>query len=256
VRADGLLLDIDGVLAVSWVPIDGAIDALAQIRRRGIPFRMITNTTTHVRTELASTLRDAGFEVDPEEILTAVGATAAYLRSHHPGETVFVLSDGDASGDLEGIELAPVDEAGVVVIGGAGPDFSYETLNRVFRRLVDGAALVGMHRNLYWRTAEGLDLDGGAFIAGLEEAAGVRAAVCGKPAPAFFESALSFLGVPPERAAMVGDDVVNDVLGAQEAGLTGVLVRTGKFRESDLEQPSAPDHVIDSIADLPALLEG
>jgi len=254
VHVDGLLLDIDGVLAVSWVPIEGAIDALGQIRERGIPFRMITNTTTHVRAELAATLQDAGFLVESEEILTAVGATAAYLRAHHPGEKVFVLSDGDASGDLEGIELAPIEQAGVVVIGGGGRDFSYETLNRVFRRLVDGAALVGMHRNLYWRTAEGLDLDGGAFIAGLEEAAGVRAAICGKPAPAFFESALSLLGLDADRVAMVGDDIVNDVLGAQAAGLTGVLVRTGKFREPDLEQ-GAPDHVIGSIADLPALLE-
>ena len=254
-RVDGLLLDIDGVLSVSWVPIDGAIDALGRIRETGIPFRLITNTTTHVRSELALTLRDGGFEVEPDEILTAVGATAAYLREHHPDDGVFVLSDGDASGDLEGIELAPVEQAGVVVIGGGGPDFSYETLNRVFRRLADGAALVGMHRNLYWRTSEGLDLDGGAFIAGLEEAAGVRAAICGKPAPAFFESALSLLGVPAERAAMVGDDIANDVLGAQAAGLTGVLVRTGKFREADLEQ-GRPDHVIDSIADLPAWLEG
>jgi ribonucleotide monophosphatase NagD (HAD superfamily) len=63
------------------------------------------------------------------------------------------------------------------------------------------------------------------------------------------------LGVPAARAAMVGDDVVNDVFGAQAAGVTGVLVRTGKFLPGDLERAEgAPDHVIDSFADLPALL--
>ena len=61
----------------------------------------------------------------------------------------------------------------MIVIGGACDDFTYDTLNRVFRRLMDGAALVGMHRNLYWRTAKAGELDGGAFLAGLEEAAGV-----------------------------------------------------------------------------------
>jgi HAD superfamily hydrolase (TIGR01458 family) len=253
VRFDGLLLDIDGVLAVSWEPIAGAVDALAELRNLGIPFRLITNTTTHTRSALAETLRQAGFDVDPQEVVTAVGATAAHLKAHHPGARVFVLSDGDPRADLEGVELVPVADADVIVIGGAGPDFSYDAMNRVFRRLQDGAALVGMHRNLYWRTSEGLELDGGAFIAGLEEASGVKATICGKPAPAFFASALALLGATPEGAAMVGDDIVNDVLGAQAAGLTGILVRTGKFREADLEK-GAPDLVLDSIVDLPAIV--
>jgi ribonucleotide monophosphatase NagD (HAD superfamily) len=56
---------------------------------------------------------------------------------------------------------------------------------------------------------------------------------------------------------MVGDDIGSDVLGAQEVGITGVLVRTGEFRRSDLEGAGpGPDHVIDGIGDLPALLEG
>jgi ribonucleotide monophosphatase NagD (HAD superfamily) len=61
--------------------------------------------------------------------------------------------------------------------------------------------------------------------------------------------------VPAERAAMIGDDIVNDVLGAQAAGMSGVLVRTGKYMESDL-QKGEPDHVIGSIGDLVELLEG
>ena len=126
-------------------------------------------------------------------------------------------------------------------------------MNRVFRRLNDGAAFVAMHRNLYWRTDEGLQLDGGAFVAALEAASGVAPVVCGKPAAAYFESALELLHVAPERAAMVGDDVVNDVVGAQEAGLTGVLVRTGKFRPGD-EERGSPDLVVDSIADVPVAL--
>lgn len=253
---EGVLLDIDGVLTVSWEPIPGAVQALAWLREHGVPFRLITNTTTHARHDLAGTLRQAGFDVRPEEVVTAVVATASYLREHHPGAGVFVLSDGDPRGDLEGVRLVGLDEAEVVVLGGACEAFSYPTINRVFRRLMEGAALVGMHRNLYWRTSEGLQLDAGAYIAGLEEATGRTAEICGKPARAFFEEALRPLGVPAERAAMVGDDVVNDVLGAQRAGLTGVLVRTGKFRPADLEREGeGPDHVLDSVADLPAWLE-
>lgn len=59
---------------------------------------------------------------------------------------------------------------------------------------------------------------------------------------------------------MVGDDLCNDVLAAQAVGMTGVLVRSGKFRHETLDRWAAdqsvaqPDHVLDSVADLPVLL--
>lgn len=254
-RVDGLLLDIDGVLAVSWEPIPGAVEAIAAFREAGIPFRLITNTTTHTRRRLAETLAGGGFEIAPDEIVTAVTATAAHLRSHHPEAGVFVLSDGEAADDLEDVRLVDVDAADVIAIGGACDDFSYPTMNRIFRRLMDGATLVGMHRNLYWRTSDGWELDGGAYVAGLEEAAGVTATICGKPAATYFEAALGLLGVPASRAAMVGDDIANDIEGARAAGLGTVLVRTGKFREEDRGKGS-PDVVLGSLADVPAWLEG
>lgn len=251
-RFDGLLLDIDGVLTVSWERLPGASGAVSWLREHDVPFRLITNTTTHTRADLAVTLADAGIDARPDEIVTAVVATASYLRSHHDGERVFVLSDGDALADLADVDL--VEEApDVVVLGGAYEAFDYPTMNRVFRWLMDGAALVAMHRNLFWRTGEGWQLDGGAYVAGLEEAIGRRAVVCGKPAEAAFIAALEQIGVPPARAAMVGDDLVNDVLGAQTLGITGVLVRTGKFREADLDA-GTPDLILGSIADLATLL--
>lgn len=254
-RADGVLLDIDGVLTVSWKALPGAVETLAALRRDGVPFRLITNTTTKTRADLAGTLVDAGFDIQPAEIVTAVVATAQHLRRHHPDAGVFVLSDGDATDDLEDVRIVDVDEADVVVLGGACEDFTYPTMNRIFRRLMQGAALVGMHRNLYWKTGEGWELDGGAYLASLEEAASVHAAICGKPTAAYFDGALRTLGVPRERTAMVGDDVVNDVLGAQVHGITGVLVRTGKFQEADLAKGD-PDAVLDSVADVPRWLAG
>jgi HAD superfamily hydrolase (TIGR01458 family) len=255
VAIDGLLLDIDGVLAVSWEPLPGAVDALKALREDGVAFRLITNTTTKTRSDLAGTLRDAGFDVADDDVVTAVVATAQHLRSAHPDAGVFVLSDGNATADLEGVRLVDVDEADVVVVGGACDDFTYPTMNRIFRRLMDGAPLVGMHRNLFWKTSEGWELDGGAYIAGLEEAAQTRATICGKPELTYFEAALAMLGVDAAHAAMVGDDVVSDVLGAQAAGLTGVLVRTGKYREGDEDrQDGRPDHVLASFADVPTFV--
>ena len=114
--------------------------------------------------------------MDADDIITAVVATAGYLRAAHAGcSGVPPVATAMRAKTSKGSTLVGPDEpADVVVLGGASDDFTYATINHVFRSLMDGAALVGMHRNMFWRTSDGLELDGGAYIAGLEEAAGVR----------------------------------------------------------------------------------
>jgi HAD superfamily hydrolase (TIGR01458 family) len=259
-----VLIDIDGVLTVSWKPLPGAVDVIRALRAAEVPFALVTNTTSRTRARIAATLADAGFPVGPDDVVGAPAATAAHLRENHPGAACVLLSSGDVADDLEGVRLVgpDADDVDVVVLGGAGPEFSYEALDAVYQHLQHGAALVAMHRNLYWRTDAGLQLDAGAFLLGLEKAADTEAVVLGKPSGAFFAAALSLLGVGRSEAVMVGDDLEADVLGAQHAGIAGVLVRTGKYSEKDEEGSQEgdgrgderPQHVVDSIADLPALL--
>jgi ribonucleotide monophosphatase NagD (HAD superfamily) len=49
---------------------------------------------------------------------------------------------------------------------------------------------------------------------------------------------------------MVGDDIRIDVRGAQDAGMRGILVKTGKFRAEDLTLGIEPDAMLESIAKL------
>jgi HAD superfamily hydrolase (TIGR01458 family) len=250
----GVLLDLDGVLTTSGRSLEGAHDAIAALRRAGMPFKILTNTTSMTRRDLLSRVKDAGFDLRADELLTAATASADYMRKHHRGASGFLITKRDLSEDFEGIKLTDTD-ADVVVIGGAEDGFTYPRLNRAFQMLMNGATLLAMHRGLYWQTDEGLMLDAGAFVRGLEEAAGVTATLVGKPARPFFESALDALGVSAGEAVMVGDNVRSDVNGAQAAGLRAVLVRTGVFRPEQVERAERePDAIVDSIGDLPGLI--
>jgi ribonucleotide monophosphatase NagD (HAD superfamily) len=101
---------------------------------------------------------------------------------------------------------------------------------------------------------DGLSLDVGAFVAALEYASRRESFVVGKPARGFIQTILDDIPMEPGHAAMVGDDVESDVGGALRAGLAGILVRTGKYREDAVRAAGIePTAIVDSIADVPAL---
>lgn len=251
----GVLLDIDGVLHVSMQPLAGAAEALNWLSQHGYPSCFVTNTTTLARATLAQRLQQIGLPVNAEQLVTAPVATAGYIRQHYPGKSCWLLSKGDTSVDFVGIPLVE-EQADIVVIGGAEELLSYETMNRAFRMLMDGAVLLAMHKNLYWRTRAGLQLDSGPYVYALEMATGKQAVVLGKPERPFFAQALNLLGIEAHEALMVGDDVENDIGGAQRAGIRGVLVTTGKHKaDSPLLERVCPVAILPSIADLPAYLE-
>jgi HAD superfamily hydrolase (TIGR01458 family) len=146
-------------------------------------------------------------------------------------------------------------EANFIVVGDIGDAWNYQMLNEVFSCLMRGAKLIAIHKNRFWQTENGLQMDIGAFIAGLEYAASTQAMLIGKPSADFFNMALADLNLQPNEVLMVGDDIDSDIGGAQASGLRGVLVRTGKYRQAYTDKSVIkPDAVIDTVADLPALL--
>lgn len=252
-RVRALLLDLEGTLYQAGQPVAGAAKALQALAARGISHGFVTNTTSRPRSVLVAELAAMGFEVSPDRIFTAPRAAREYLLSHNLDRCHLLVRPAVLE-DLAGIREDDVSPQAVVV-GDMGEDFTYARLNRAFRLLLQGAELITLARNRYYRAADGLVLDQGPFVAALENASGLRATLVGKPSIEFFQPALKFLGVPPSEAAIVGDDLEADVAGGQAAGMRGILVRTGKFREADLSRSNVhPDAILDSLADLPRLL--
>jgi HAD superfamily hydrolase (TIGR01458 family) len=252
-----ILLDVDGVLHVSGDPIPGAAAAVARLRADGHRLRIVTNTTSRSKAQLAEELRSQGIELEDAELQTPVDTAVAALA----GRRVLALVMHALVGDLEGLELVG-EGADAVLLGGADetPEtnlvFSYMNLARAFAELELGADLYCLHKTRWWQTQRGPLLDSGAFVAGLEYAADTEAIVLGKPSPAYFDAACSALDAEPSMAWMVGDDIDADIGGAQGIGMHTVLVRTGKFRPDEVEASRVrPDGIVSSIAQLPAWLE-
>jgi len=203
-----------------------------------------------------------GFKVEPDEIITAVTAAHGVLMNAGVRRIApFVVSE--TLHDLNGFDfagLASDDEVDAVLLGDLGAAWTVDLLNRAFRLVESGAQLFALQKNRYWMGESGIEMDAGPFVAAIEYASNRDAVVCGKPSPEFFRAALGsmsdeFTGAKMGDVAMIGDDIWGDVEGAQQAGLQGWLVRTGKYRDGVIEESRiSPDRVIDSISDLANVL--
>jgi HAD superfamily hydrolase (TIGR01458 family) len=246
-RIRGLLVDLDGTLYVGDEPVEGARETIRRLESSGLTLRYITNTTRKPRREVREHLLSLGFEVEEAEIFTPARAAAGLIGD----KSCFPLVDESLLEDLEGVTLAE-NHPDYVVVGDLGEGFTYDRLNAAFRHLMNGAELLALQKNRYWRKVDGLALDAGPFVAALEYASGKSATVIGKPEKSFFRIALEDLGLGAREVAMVGDDAETDVVGAQAAGLSGILVKTGKYRPG---AEGAPDLILESFADLLEVLE-
>lgn len=249
------LIDLDGVLYVGKKPVEGAREFLALMDDLGYDYRFVSNSTRRCRSSVAERLKGFGYHVPPERIFTP--PLAAIQRMKRSGkERCYLLTTGDVHTEFEdaGISLSDGvsdEDVDFVVIGDAGRDFTFDRLNRALRLILDGAEILALEQDRYWQESDGLVLSTGPFVAALEYATGKKAELMGKPSPEFFRMALKDMGSSPEQAAMIGDDILTDVAGAQKLGMQGILVKTGKYRE-DLARCSGvkPDLVLASLAEL------
>jgi HAD superfamily hydrolase (TIGR01458 family) len=249
----GLLFDLDGVLYIGSRPIEGAIDTIRQIKARNIPTRFITNTSTLSLASLQKKMQAMGFSIPTEDIISAPQATLLYLKQQQDPVCRLVLAD-DVKQDFKEIRQANT-HVDYIVIGDIGDAWSYALLNELFNYLMEGAKLIAIHKNRFWQTEHGLQMDIGGFVDALEYASGVKAMLMGKPSIDFFQIALTSIGIPANEAAIIGDDIDVDIGGGQQAGLKGIQVKTGKYRDSYAQASSIkPDFVIESVMDLPGLI--
>jgi HAD superfamily hydrolase (TIGR01458 family) len=196
-----------------------------------------------------------GFDIPAEYIFTPPMAAVAFMRNNQKNRC-FLLTTGDVYHDFENECIHdPVTPVDYVILGDAGDNVTYGSMNTAFRYLMNGADLIALENDRYWMAPDGLSLSAGPFVQALEFASGKKATIVGKPSKTFFELALHDMGICANEAAMIGDDIFTDIGGARGVGMRGILVRTGKYRkEAEDIARVKPDCVIDSIGRLRDIL--
>ena len=258
----GFIFDVDGCVARGIQALPGVPETLAHLRARGIRCAFLTNDNTSTRSQVVAKLVAMGIPCTAEDVVTAAIVAAEVTRALHPGKKVLAVGAAGLVEALHQCGVAVVDahhaaEAQVVVMG-KDPNFDMQLLDVVCQTLWRGAAFIATNLDPKVPTATGFSPAAGAMIKAVAYATSHEPLVTGKPSKWAGEMAVRALGLAPDRSAVVGDQLEQDIKMGKQAGLFTIAVLTGvTTAEAAAAAPEAvrPDVILPDVNHLPAWLE-
>ncbi len=255
-RYSGFMIDMDGTVYKGGDLIPGAIDFIDALRSKGIPFVFLTNNSSHSRDFYYRKLKRMGFDVTMENVLTSNIATIRFVLSERPGKRVYVVGSPDVEAEVRAAGIEVVQDDPDIVYLTFDRTITYEKINRAYKALVRGAELIATHPDDVCPTETDYDIDIGPFIRMFEQMCQTTAVVIGKPNRRMLEMAALEMGVDPQGTVMVGDRLYTDIKMGNLAGTSTILVLSGETSREELEGSDiVPTHVLESVADIPSMLE-
>lgn len=250
----GILLDMDGVLYHGDTPIDAAFAFMESIV--DIPHCFITNNPIKLPEQVVEKMSSLGFvPPDIRQIITSGEATAQWLSQQKPDFRYFAIGADGLHRALQKYGIEDAENADYVVIG-EGAGINFETLSIAINLISKKQAkLVSTNPdNTVDATRNGsrwILPGGGALVAPVEVATGVKPITIGKPHALLYQMALKQIGAAAKDCLMVGDRPDTDIQGAVDIGMRTALVRTGRF----LPGEKYPDNLYRPDVDVNSLTE-
>jgi phosphoglycolate/pyridoxal phosphate phosphatase family enzyme len=266
---DGFVFDLDGTVYLGESALPGAVDAIAELRRRGKRILFVSNKPLEPRSAYAKKLTRLGIPATEDDVITSAFVLARYLATHEPSLRYYVVGEANLKAELEGQSLTVVDELsdqdpkdvilpeGIdAVIVAFDRTLDYRKMNTAYQALYRGARYFATNGDNTCPMPDGAVPDAGAILAYMEQLTGRRPElIAGKPSTVILETALERLGLPAERCLMAGDRLETDIRMGKEAGMVAAVVLTGvSTRQVAALASPAPDLVLENIGEIPSLL--
>jgi 4-nitrophenyl phosphatase len=246
------MFDVDGTLLLSnrslgdYEVLPGAIEVLAALRQRGVPFVLLTNGSAYPPAEQAAKLRDSGLPVEDAQMLTP-SSIAAELMVRHGVRRVLVLGGAGVGHALRavGIETVHPGEPRAGEVGGVfvgwHPECNMKDIEAACRAIWGGARLYVASDVPFFATQQGRTIGYSyAITAAIRRLTRAPMILTGKPSVHALRFVAQRLGVPIPQVAVVGDDPLVEVLMARRGGATALAVTTGTTGRAEwARQPPA-----------------
>ncbi len=258
---NGAVVDLDGTVYRGDRLVPGAGDGIDRLRGAGLSVMFVSNNPTRSGREYIERLSGFGVDARPGEAISAGDAAVEYLRANHPDDDVLLVGAQGLYDQLVDADISVTDDPTVtdVVLGSWTREFDYEDLNAALQAVDDSTAFLGTDPDrTFPREDDRVEPGSGAIIGALAETVGREPdAMLGKPSEHMASLVTERLGEDPAECLVVGDRLSTDLLLGERVGMTTVLVLSGVSDRSDVAASDVdPDYVVDSLADVEAVLDG
>jgi NagD protein len=251
--ANGLLIDIDGVVLRDDVPLPGAKELVAWLLESQARFLFLTNYPSQTPADLAGRMAMGGIEVPARHFFTSAIATAEFLdKQAGTRRRAFVIGEGALVHELYKIGFTISESEADFVVLGETRHYNFEMIQRAAALIQKGARFIATNPDVAGPAGRP---SCGSFAAPIERMTGKTPFYVGKPSPFMMRAGLRQLGVHSGEACMIGDNMDTDIIAGVQSGMETVLVLTGVSREGDLDRFAyRPDHVVKDAFALQELL--
>ena len=249
-------IDLDGVVYRGRAMIEGADVAICNLRQSGLQVSFATNSSVRTRADIAAKLRDMGIPAEEDEVLTSAYIAGLLIKSIGAGKNVLVIGAESLRKEIVQAGSMVVDGPPCdVVLVGMDTSFSYNKIQMSMEAIAGGAKFVACNRDASFPGDNGRIFPGcGPMVAAVEAAVGFPPHwIAGKPNVLMLDAVSAQYHVGPREILVVGDSMASDIEMAVAFGSPSVLVAPGPFISSS--GTAGPTCIIESLADLPTLLE-
>lgn len=232
----GYLIDLDGTLFRGREVIPEGLAFINGLEERGIRYLYLTNNASRPPGQVAEKLRAFGYPAHPEQVVTSAQATAHWIKERFQHPRVYAIGEEGLLQALRGAGCTLDDPAPEVVVMGIDRAFTYDKMKRACLAIRAGAQFIGTNADRVLPTEEGLLPGNGSLIAGVVAATGKKPTLIGKPERPIMDFALQRLGVRPEEALVVGDNLMTDILAGVHVGVDTLLVFSGVTTQDEYDR--------------------
>lgn len=253
---DAYVFDLDGTIYLGDHLLPGAARMIAELRRRGIPVRFLSNNPTKDPQMYSDKLTKLGVETPVSDIANTVVTTTRWLQANHPDAVLFPIAEEPLQRALReaGFTLSEDPEEIDIVIASYDRTFDYRKLQIAFDAIWfhKRAFLITTNPDRFCPFPGGRgEPDAAAIVGAIQGCTGTELVKnLGKPDPIMLHEALANVDVEVSRSMMVGDRLQTDIQMALDGGMASACVLTGEATEADVLDRSAdqqPTLLLDRI---------
>ena len=265
-RYSVILFDAYGVLANSDLVVPGATEAIRHLNEIGKPYFVLTNDASALPETRSARYQRLGLSIDSKRIITSGSLLSGYFHEHRlEGLRCVVLGPADSAKYVEsagGVVVSCEGDFEAVVIGDQSGypllEAGRSVLSNLFRLIDSGRPpmLILPNPDLIYPSGDGFAFASGTVAQMFESALALRYprrpelrfTRLGKPHAAIFREAYRRSGTLD--MVMVGDTPDTDIRGANNFGMSSVLISTGVSTQdvSHLPQSDVPTYLMQSLA--------